>query len=404
MLLDRALGRPKAAAEQRALEWEEAQALFRRLFLGGEELEVSRKSAERLSPVAAAHRNLSNSFGLIPFGVYRRNGEAREPVRNADLDRVLKERPNPQMSPYLCRKVLMSNAFWRGFGACWNQRDAAGRLTGRLPLPTECCSIRYDREVGAYWYDYDVDGVRRSFAAYELSLLYFETYDGVRGRGLLDLAREAVAADGMAQRYGKKFYQNGARITGVVELDTHAAPETREKVRKEFQRFSNQDAFAVAVLDHTMKYTPIGLNQRDAQFMESRAFSVEEISRFTGIPRHMLQTGRESYDSNAQQRLNYVTDTLLPYVVQWEQEDGYKLLTHRQRADGWYVRGNVEVLLRADPATRAGFYEKMIQNAVYCPDECRAKEEKNPIPGGLGASFLATKNLGALASILKGDA
>ena len=53
----------------------------------------------------------------------------------------------------------------------------------------------------------------------------------------------------------------------------------------------------------------------------------------------MLQTGKESYDSNAQQRLNYVTDTLLPYVVQWESEDSYKLPLPQERDAGVYVTG-----------------------------------------------------------------
>lgn len=67
-----------------------------------------------------------------------------------------------------------------------------------------------------------------------------------------------------------------------------------------------------------------------------------------------------------------------------------------------YVKGNVGVLLRADPKTRAEFFEKMIQNAVYCPDECRAMEERNPIPDGMGKKFLVTKNLGSLESVLEG--
>ena len=62
----------------------------------------------------------------------------------------------------------------------------------------------------------------------------------------------------------------------------------------------------------------------------------------------------------------------------------------------------VEALLRADPATRFSVYEKSIQNSIMNPDECRAKEEKNPIPGGLGQRFLATKNLGSLESVLNG--
>ena len=130
---------------------------------------------------------------------------------------------------------------------------------------------------------------------------------------------------------------------------------------------------------------------------------MEEISRFSGIPKHMLQTGKESYNSNAQQRLNYVTDTLLPYVIQWEEEDSYKLIGPLLRQDRAYIHGNVEALLRADPTTRADFYVKLIEHSVMCPDDARAKEELNPIPGGLGKEFLVTKNLGSLESVLRGE-
>lgn len=403
MILSKSIGRLRNAAEETELSWEDVQGWLRQAFFSGEELESNQRNAERLSPVAAAHRILTNSFGMIPFGLYRKDGEERVPVEDNALDRVLKVRANDYMSPFLLRKTAMSNAFWHGFGAVWNRRDEAGHVIQRIPLPTDCCSLRRDPETGRYWYDYNVDGARRIFANYDLSFLYFETYDGIRGRGLLDLARETIALDAMSQRFSKKFYQNGARISGILEVDTDTNKESRAKLKQEFQSYASDDAFAVAVLDHGMKFTPIGLSQSQAQFIETRQFSVEEISRFTGVPKHMLQTGKESYNSNAQQRLNYVTDTLLPYVVQWESEDSYKLPTKPQQAEGVYIRGNVEVLLRADPTTRAGFYEKMIQNAIYNPDECRAKEEKNPIPGGLGKRFLASLNLGSLESILEGE-
>lgn len=127
------------------------------------------------------------------------------------------------------------------------------------------------------------------------------------------------------------------------------------------------------------------------------------VSRFTGIPKHMLQSGKESYESNAQQRVVFVQDTLAPYVVQWEQENSFKCLLGFQRAAGLYFKGNLSVLLRGDDKSRAEFYEKMVQNSILNPDECRSLEERNPIPGGLGAQFLATKNLGSLESILRGE-
>ena len=191
-------------------------------------------------------------------------------------------------------------------------------------------------------------------------------------------------------------------MSGIVEVDTDAKPETKDKVRREFARYAGDDAFKVAVLDHGMKYTQLGLNQSDAQYMESRSFSVEEIARFTGVPKHMLQTGNESYNSNQQQRVNYVTDTLVPFVTQWEQQDRKKFLSRQQRSRGWYIHGNVSVLMRGDDLTRSQFYERMTRNAIYNPDECRALEEKAPIPGGLGQEFFLSKNMGSLRSIVGG--
>lgn len=402
MILNRAI-MPRASVEETAIPWEQVSGWIQRVFSGGEAMEASRSNAEHLSPVAAAHRILTNSFGLIPFGLYRKDGDARVPVKDPYLRKVLKERANEYMSPFMMRKIAMSNAFWWGFGAVWNRRDIGGHVIARIPLPTDCCTIRKDAATGTYWYDYSVDGFYKSFNNSELSFLYFETYDGIRGRGMLDLAREAISVDAMAQRYNKKFYQNGARLSGVVEVDTDANKDTRDRLKQEFRAYATDDAFAVAVIDHGMKFTPLGISQSDAQFIESRGFTVEEISRFSGIPKHMLQTGKESYNSNSQQRLNYVTDTLLPYVVQWENEDSYKLPDSLLRKDGVYIHGNVEALLRADPATRADFYVKLIEHAVMCPDDARAKEELNPIPGGLGKEFLVTKNLGSLKSVLKGE-
>lgn len=369
---------------------------------GGDE-RVTRSSAETLSPIAAAHRILTNSFGLIPFGIYQKQGNGRIAISDPVLDPVLKVRPTEMMSPLVLRKIVMSNAFWEGFGAVWNRRDNLGRVVERIPLPTDCCQIHQDSETGQYWYEYTVNGETRTFSPWELSILFFETYDGIHGRGIKTLAREAIAADGMAQRHNKKFYQNGARVGGIVEVDTDAKPETRSAIRRQFQAFASDDAFKVAVLDHGMKYTQLGLNQKDAQYIESRSFTVEEVARFTGIPRFMLQTGNESYNSNAQQRVSYVTDVLVPFVTAWELEDTYKVLSQQQREKDWYMKGNVSVLLRGDDQSRAEFYTKMIATSVYNPDECRALEERDPIPGGMGQQFLVTKNLGSLESVLKGE-
>ena len=209
MIFARSLGGPQAAAEERTLNWEEVQQLFRTAFLTGTEVENSVPSAERLSPVAAAHRILTNSFGLIPFGLYRRDGEERVPVEDPALNQVMRVRANPYMSPFMLRKVTMSNAFWYGFGAVWNRKGPDGQIVERIALPSDCCTVRRDPDGGAYWYDYNVDGVQRPFSNYELSFLYFETYDGIRGRGCWTWPGRASPWTRWPSGTGRSFIRTG---------------------------------------------------------------------------------------------------------------------------------------------------------------------------------------------------
>ena len=372
MLLRNAMRRPRAV-EYGSLSWEDLNRQFRKIFLSGGPYDTGIRGAERLSPVAAAHRILCNDFGMIPFSLYRKNGDAREPVQDPDLDLVFKLRPSVDRTPYMLGRTVMSNAFWHGFGAVWNRRGPDGRILERIPLPSDCCSIRQDQTTGQYYYDYS--------------------------------ARETIGAEGAAQQYGRKFYQNGAMISGIVEVDTDLGKEERDRVRNEFAKYNpyGDDAFKVAVLGRGYKYTPIGLNQKDSQYIESRTFSVEEVARFSGVPKSMLQSGKESFESNQQQRIVFVTDVLMPYIVQWEQENSYKCLFRQQRADGLYFKGNPAVLLRGDDKSRAEFLTTMIQNGMLNPDEARALEERAPIPGGWGQTFFITKNLGSMESVAKGE-
>ena len=113
MLLRNAMRRPRAV-EYGSVSWEDLNQKFRKIFLSGGPYDTGIRGAERLSPVAAAHRILCNDFGMIPFSLYRKNGDAREPVQDDDLDPVFKVRPSADRTPYMLGRTVMSNAFWHG--------------------------------------------------------------------------------------------------------------------------------------------------------------------------------------------------------------------------------------------------------------------------------------------------
>ena len=163
MILNQAM-KPRVSVEETPLPWEQLSHWFQRIFSGEEAIEASRGNAEHLSPMAAAHRILTNSFGLIPFGLYRKDGDARVAVDDPALNTVLKVRANDYMSPFMLRKITMSNAFWWGLGAVWNRKDGAGRVVARIPLPTDCCTIRKDATTGTYCYDSSMDRLHKPAA------------------------------------------------------------------------------------------------------------------------------------------------------------------------------------------------------------------------------------------------
>ena len=320
----------KAAATQSVtyepIDYDEFLQRIERIFsLDNDAPEIAVANAERLAPVAAAHRILTNAMSVMPIALRRKaGGERQELTTRPDLDYVLHSRMNDAMSPAMGKKIMMSQAFWHGLGAAYIGRDALGRVRELIPLQTAGYQYLEDKQTGQSWYAFTVDDMVRKFQPGELLLCFFETYDGKHGRGMLDIAKDTVATDRAAQKYLRKFYSNGGRLSGIIEIDADADGKTRSKVRDAFNEYASgmDNTYKVAVLDRGMKFTSLGVSQADMQFIESRSFSVEEIARFTGIPEFMLQSGKQSYNSNEQQQLVFVTNALVPHVTMWEQEWG----------------------------------------------------------------------------------
>lgn len=358
----------------------------------------SPENAEKLGAVAAAHRILTNSLAGMPWQIRRKEGEKRLEADHA-LAYPLKTRANAYMSPYMAEKVILSRAFWYGAGYAYIERDERGAVSEIIPIPADP-EISVNARDNMRWYKFTVPDTQvygrtltKSFAESQILRFLFETYDGVGGRGMLHIGKETIDTDLKAQKYGNKFYTNGARLSGVIEVDGELGQAKRDLLKEEFNRkYSGENAFKVAVLDLGMKYTQLGISHQEAQYLENREFSVEEVSRATGIPLHMLQSGKQSYQSNEQQRLDFLTDTLTPHLVQIEQEWKYKLFTRNEIEDGYYLKKNENSIMRGTHEARANYYQKMIGIGAMCADDIRADEDRSPLPDGWGQKFWMSKN------------
>ena len=210
--------------------------------------------------------------------------------------------------------------------------------------------------------------------------------DGVMGLSVLSAHYENIGTGLAAQRAGAQFYNNGAKLSGVLETkETFKDAATAARIRTDWQTIygGTENAGKVAVLENGMKFKTVSMPPADAQFLDTRKFTAREIASIFRVPAHKMGDLERSTNNNIEQQgIDYVQNCLQPWVVNFEQEYRLKLL-RTSEVDTHYFRHNLTALLRADAAARALYYGKMTDIGVMSINEVRELEEMNGI-GDIG--------------------
>ena len=327
------------------------------------------------------------------------NLRSKEELPDHYLGPVLWERPNEAMSPFVYKKLLEYQRLVLGNAYAWIYRDRNGRAVELLPLPPGSCEPWVEPGSGKLWYIAQDPKSRELFRLDPTDILHYKGFstDGILGESLLTHAARTLNVATARDEYEESVYDNGGRPSGVLSTDADlggrrseitlpdgSTVSYKEMIRREWERIHSGpgNAFRTAVLDHGLKYQPIAMSNADAQLVENKAVSVEDIARFCGVPLHLLYTGKQSYQSNEQNSVEYVKYTLAPAVVQYEEEDSRKLLTASERAGGLWLPRNMMAELRGDSASRGNWYRTMIDLGVFSVNDVRDLEDMPSVEGG----------------------
>ena len=223
--------------------------------------------------------------------------------------------------------------------------------------------------------------------------------------------KNAVGITLACEEYGASFFANGATPGGVLEHP--GILKDPKKVRDSWNEVyrGSGNAHKVAVLEEGMKYQQIGLPPEDSQFLETRKFQLDEIARLYRIPPHMVgDLDKSSFSNIEQQSLEFVKYTLDPWVIRWEQSLQRALLLPREKQE-YFIKLNVDGLLRGDYASRMTGYATARQNGWMSANDIREMEDLNPIPdeeGGnlylVNGSMTKLKDAGAFSGIQRENA
>jgi HK97 family phage portal protein len=212
-------------------------------------------------------------------------------------------------------------------------------------------------------------------------------FDGLVGYSPIAMAKNAIGLAIAAEEYGSKFYANGAAPSGVLEHPgTIKDPSrVRESWTQTFGGSSNSNK--VAVLEEGMKYTPISISPNEAQFLETRKFQINEIARIFRVPPHMIgDLEKSSFSNIEQQSLEFVKYTLDPWVSRWEQNMVRSLFTAEEKTT-YFIKFNVDGLLRGDYQSRMNGYATARQNGWMSANDIRELENLDRIPADLGGDL-----------------
>ena len=218
-----------------------------------------------------------------------------------------------------------------------------------------------------------------------------------------DLAKNAIGISLACEDYGSTFFANGASPSGVLEHP--GVIKNPERVRDAWQRaYGGSNSHHTAILEEGMKYTPISIPNNEAQFLETRKFQVEEIARLYRVPLHMIGDLDHATFSNVEHlSLDFVKYSLDPWIVRWEQGMMKDLLSDSEKGK-YFIKFNVEGLLRGDYASRMQGYATARQNGWMSTNDIRELEDMNLVPeeqGGnlylVNGSFTKLADAGAFA-------
>lgn len=366
-------------------------------FMGGSTSgkRVNERSAMQMTAVYSCVRILSEAVASLPLHFYEITKDGNK-VKATDhpLYFLLHDEPNPEMTSFVFRETLMAHLLLWGNAYAQIIRNGKGEVFALYPLMPDRMTVERDAE-GQLYYEYrtvsedspTVKGGTVILNPSDVMHIPGLGFDGLVGYSPIAMAKNAIGLGIAAEEYGSKFYANGAAPSGVLEHPgTIKDPSrVRESWNSTFGGSSN--SHKVAVLEEGMKYTPISVSPNEAQFLETRKFQINEIARIFRVPPHMVgDLEKSSFSNIEQQSLEFVKYTLDPWVSRWEQNMSRALLTPEEKKK-YFIKFNVDGLLRGDYQSRMNGYATARQNGWMSANDIRELENLDRIPAEQGGDL-----------------
>ena len=341
---------------------------------------VTEETALTCAPFWNAVTLYSGTVSTLPLHLLRKSKRKTVFVSEKPLFRVLHDRFNPYMTAQVGREVMMAHVLT--WGNCYAEivRNGIGEVVELWPIGPN--RVRPEFRNGELIYNIRVGSEEKKLPRYKILHIPGLGFDGFTGYSIVHMARKSLGLTMAMETFGSNYFGQGTHPGVIVshpgKIDPAVKADMKTSLTEAYSGLGK--SHRLMLLQDGMKIENVGIPPNDSQFLESRQFQIPEVARWFNLPPHKLKDLTKSSFSNIEsEQISFVTDSILPWLIRFEQHYNMQLLTEQEQfKQGIYTRHNVDGLMRGNSKDRAEYYAKMFGIGAMSPNDIREKEDWDP--------------------------
>ena len=340
---------------------------------------VTPERALSVSAVAACVRLLSETTAALPLHVYRDLGNSRLIEGGHPLYNLIHSQPNEFMSSFTFFQTAIMHILLHGNHYSVIERDGAGNPVNLWPLRPE--GVTVEVRDGNVEYRYYFGGQRSTYDFRDILHFKGPSLDGIVGMSIVGMARQGIGLALAQDAHAGSLMRNNARLGTVITVPGSLRSDQLSDMREDFaKKFAGaMNAGKAVVMYDGMTIQTVGMSSQDAQFIESRQFSVVEIARWFRVPPTLIgDMTRVSYSSSESEMQLFCTQSIAPLCASIEAELNFKLLPSRTQ---FLARFDINKLVRGDQQSRYTAYSQGLNAGFLTVADVRLAEDLPFIEG-----------------------
>jgi HK97 family phage portal protein len=342
-------------------------------------IRVDADGAQKLSAWYRGRDILATVLAMLPFPVHERlpNDGGSVPATDYYLYDVLHDQPNAFQDSFQWRRGGMFDLIDHGHFYNWivpGRRGFADQLVPIDPtLVTEKATYTTLANgavvMGRMLYDVrnPKTGQTKTFTEDEIFHLR-----GADGKGILEYARSSLGTALATEAYAGQIFGKGPMNGGVLEAPGPVKDDAAQALARSFLTKPG-DWHVPKLLPLGIKWNQNTLTPENAQMLLSRKFTVDDIARWLGVPRQMLENSDPSFGNAEQFDESFITYSLGGWLSLFEFGVNRQLVLDQTK----YAEFTRDAIARGKLIDRWNVHVAAVNAGIKTVDEARAKEGLN---------------------------